>query len=340
MMTSNFAAWLTHPKSEQLEVGPAPLWTPGENEILLKNHALAVNPIDSSIQMFAYVPLDYPTILGHDVAGEVTAVGPNVSRFKEGDRVIGSTAGLATKRHGDNGFQAFSILKTNMCSKIPDDLSYANGVVIPLGLSTAAAGLFQDNFLHLNLPSEPRQKPTNKTLLIWGGSSSIGCNAIQLAVAAGYNVIVTASPRNFEYVRKLGATEAFDYNAPSIVDEIVKVLVDKDFVGIMDCIGPPAWEKCISTVDKSKGIKFIATTRPGFPKPPQDVTMQSVFATNIMNNEVGKAVWENYLPNALKTGAFVPAPEPLIAGKGLNSVQEALRLHRKGVSAKKVVVLL
>jgi NADPH:quinone reductase-like Zn-dependent oxidoreductase len=71
-------------------------------------------------------------------------------------------------------------------------------------MSTAACGLFQEDHLALQR-SSALPKPTSKTLLVWGGSTSVGSNAIQLAVAAGYEVFTTASPKNFDYVKKLGA---------------------------------------------------------------------------------------------------------------------------------------
>ena len=60
----------------------------------------------------------------------------------------------------------------------------------------------------------------------------------------------------------------------------------------------------------------------------------------IKDNQVGKAVYEDFLPGALKAGTFVPAPEPWVVGKGLESLQGAVDLVQKGVSAKKVVVSL
>ena len=68
--------------------------------------------------------------------------------------------------------------------------------------------------------------------------------------------------------------------------------------------------------------------------------MKQMFALSIRLNHVGRAVWEEYLPKALEKGSFVPAPEPLVAGHGLESVQVGVDLLRKGVSARKVVVTL
>ncbi len=87
-----------------------------------------------------------------------------------------------------------------MAAPIPHTMSYEAAAVLPLALST---GLFQTDQLALQYPSAT-PKPTGQTVLVWGGSTSVGSNAIQLAVAAGYEVITTSSPRNFDYVTKLG----------------------------------------------------------------------------------------------------------------------------------------
>ena len=122
--------------------------------------------MDGSLQTLGWGSFNYPTILGHDVAGEVVAVGPGVTRFKQGARVLGEPVGMVTKRNEENAFQAYTILKTNMASEIPDSMSFESAAVIPVGCSTAAAGLFQDEFLNLQLPTQPPQKPTGKTVLI------------------------------------------------------------------------------------------------------------------------------------------------------------------------------
>lgn len=340
-MAANSAAWLTAAKAKPLEVKPAPLWTPGENEILVRNHAVAINPVDGANQTIALFSLNYPAILGHDVAGEVVAVGPNVTNFEPGTRVLGHAVGLITKRDSDNAFQAYTILRTNMAAEIPDGISFENAAVVPLGFSTAACGLFEEAFLNLQLPTEPAAPSTGQTVLIWGGASSVGINAIQLAVAAGYSVITTASPKNFEYVKKFGASEALDYHSPTVVADLVAALKGKTMAGGLDCVGAAAWTACTSVVAQSSGAKFVATVKRGFPDPPAGVTMKQVFAINIKDSHVGHAVYQDFLPGALKAGTFVPAPEPIIAGKGLESVQGAIELYQKGgISANKIVVTL
>ncbi|EED12115.1 zinc-binding oxidoreductase CipB [Talaromyces stipitatus ATCC 10500] len=329
---NNAAAWLTEAKAHPFQVKEAPSYTPGENEILIKNHAVAINPVDGSLQSKAWWPMNYPTILGQDVAGETVQVGPNVTRFQPGDRVVGHAVGMATKRLQDNAFQAYTILQTNM-------ISYEDAAVLPLGLSTASSGLFQDEFLKLNLPTEPRQPSTGEVLLIWGGSGSVGSNAIQLGVAAGYEVITTASPKNFDYVKKLGASQVFDYNSATVAEDIVEALQGKTLAGAMDCIGFAATPLTVEVVANSQGSKFVSTVKGGF-NAPEGVTLKSVFGTTIKDNQVGKAIYEDYLPKALAAGTFIPAPNALVAGKGLESVQAAVDLQSRGTSAQKVVVSL
>lgn len=112
----------------------------------------------------------------------------------------------------EGAFQKYPVISADLAVKIPANISYEQAAVVPFGLATAASSLFQKGFLALDLPTVPARPSNGKTLLVWGGSSSVGCNAIQLAVLAGYEVFTTVSPRNFELVKKLGASQVFDHN--------------------------------------------------------------------------------------------------------------------------------
>ncbi|KAJ5918165.1 hypothetical protein N7454_010540 [Penicillium verhagenii] len=337
-MTTNSAAWLTEAKAHPFKVKEAPTYTPEANEVLVKNHAVAINPVDGSLQAQAWWSMDYPTILGQDVAGEVVAVGPNVTRFKAGDRVVGHAVGMATKRIQDNAFQAYTILQANMTSELPDNISYKAAAVLPLGLSTAAAGLFQDDFLKLQLPTEPR-RASGDALLIWGSAGSVGSNAIQLGVAAGYEVFTTSSPKNFDYVKTLGAAQVFDYNSPDVVEDLVNAFKGKTLAGAMDCVGFAGTPCTVEVLAKTDGRRFVSTVKGGF-QAPEGMTVKSVFGTTIKDNHVGKAIYEDFLPKALEAGSFIPAPAPLVSGSSLENIQAAVDLQAKGTSAQKVVVTL
>ncbi|KAJ5628447.1 Polyketide synthaseenoylreductase [Penicillium lividum] len=353
-MPSNRAAWLTARSVRPLEVKSAPYTSPSTNEIVIKNGAIAVNPVEWSQQlvgdmMFSWIK--YPFILGNDLAGEVVEVGPGVTRFKPGDRVLGHVLSMdpTVNKNSEGAFQEYTVVRANMASPIPDNLSYEEACVLLLGLSTAACALFQKDTLALNYPDAAATA---------GGSSSVGCNAIQLAAAAGYDVFTTASPKNFEYVTSLGASEVFDYRSKTVIPDIIGAFDGKKPVGAI-AIGNGSTEACIEILSKTNGSKFVAQV--SFPWPEKTpttalalfgammglmwwnlsiffksklkgVTAKFVFGSTLYNNEVGAIIYDDFLPDALAQGSFVTAPKPLVAGKGLEMIQEALDLHMKGVS--------
>ena len=372
-MPSNRAAWLTAKSARPLEVKSAPYTPPAANQIVVKNRAIAVNPVDWSKQllgnmMFSYIK--YPFVLGEDLAGEVVEVGKGVTRFRAGDRVLGHALAMDPKvnRSAEGAFQEYSVVQANMASPIPASLSYENACVLPLCLSTAACGLFQKDYLALDYPTtSPRDPKTQgKTLLVWGGSSAVGSNTIQLAAAAGYDVITTASPKNFGYVKGLGAREAFDYRSKTVVRDIIATLRTKETVGAV-AVGNSSTEACMEILAKSKGSKFVAQASFPWPEKTPSTTLglvgamlslvwwnlsvlfksklkgvkaKFIFGSTLAQNEVSQAIYDDFLPQALAQGSFIAAPDPLVVGKGLEYVQEGFDLHMKGVSAKKVVVSL
>ncbi|KAI9869828.1 MAG: hypothetical protein M1830_005050, partial [Pleopsidium flavum] len=274
-MPSNQAAWLTAKSATPLEVKKAQYTAPGENEIVVRNAAVAINPLDwikqgTGDMMCSWIK--YPFVMGSDLAGEVVEVGKGVTRFKIGDRVVGHAVGIdqRSNKSSEGAFQEYTVLRTHMTSPIPSSLSYEDACVLPLGLSTSACGMFMKDFLALPYPTvSPR--PNGKTLLVWGGSTSVGSNAIQLGVASGHEVITTASPKNFEYVRRLGAVQVFDYNSPTVVRDIIEAFRDRESAGAL-AIGNGSMKPCLDILGASRGKKFVAqasVTLPGeFPSSP------------------------------------------------------------------------
>jgi len=367
-MPPNTAACLTASKSKPLEVKSAPYTSPRENEIVIKNGAVAINPIDWLIQetgSIGFPWITYPFTPGSDVAGEVVEVGRAVTRFKVGDCVVGHALGLSKGHSSAEGaFQTYTVLLAHMASPIPNTLSYESAAVLPLGLSTAACGLFQTDQLALQYPSTS-PKPTGKTLLVWGGATSVGSNAIQLAVAAGYEVITTASPRNFDYVKKLGASQVFDYNSKTVVDDLIHAFEGKTIAGALS-IGHGAADACLDILRDCKGNKFISMATYPVPSPPpkhfvllltvlsfaswsiicwfksraRQIRTKFIHGSTLVDNGVGKVIYEDFLPKALAEGTYLAAPDPIVVGKGLEYIQAGFDLQKKGVSAKKVVVSL
>ncbi|KAJ0117500.1 zinc-binding oxidoreductase [Diaporthe amygdali] len=378
MPPSNKAAWLQKPKA-RLTVSSAPYTQPGPNEIVIRSRAIAVNLCDWAKQdlgdmIFPWVK--YPFVLGEDVAGEVVEVGSSVSAFQIGDRVLGHAFGADNKSAGasEGAFQEYVVLQARLVARIPDAVTFERACVLPVCLSTAASGIHCEKYMGLSLPSiqnySPKEgKKAGKVLVVWGASTAVGMNCVQLGVAAGYTVIATAGKHNFDYVRSLGAHEVFDYRSAGCVGDIIKA-TQKIGTGCAGAVAIGAWSiiPCIDIVSaccKGTDKKYVAQMSLIGPGPPQPgalnlmswlaqvswawattlvkkslkgVKVEFVWGSDLYNDGVAEAVYGDFLPSALAQGRFVPAPEPQIVGHGLDKVQEAFEVGKKGVSAKKIVV--
>jgi NADPH:quinone reductase-like Zn-dependent oxidoreductase len=288
-----------------------------------------------------------------------------------GARVLGHAVGIekAHNRPAEGAFQLYTVLSSHMVSPIPEAMSYEAASVLPLGLSTAACALFQKDFLGLQPPSLDGGS-TGRCVIVWGGSTSVGSNAIQLAVAAGYDVVTTASPRNFDYVKGLGAKGAFDYNSPTVIADMTRWLAGRTVAGAV-AIGVGSTSACIDVLGHGQGERFIAVASP--PTSLDDVPTGAgrlgrlapaiarmltgnitlaikarrggvrtkfIWGGALVGNEVGPMIYETFLPRALAEGRYVAAPAAKVVGQGLEAIPTALDLHLKGVSASKLVVTL
>jgi len=258
------AAWLRR-HGARLDVGPAPDPIPGPDELVVANHAVAVNPVDWIVQDIGRMIFPWikpPFVLGSDLAGEVVHVGSDVFRFSVGDRVLAHAGGIDKSRNSaaEGSFQDRTLVLERMTSPIPATMSYQDAAVLPLGLSTAACGLFQQDHLGLAHP-RATPVPTGQTVLIWGGSSSVGSNAIQLAVAAGYDVLTTASPRNTDYVMSLGAGKVYDHHSPTVVADAIAALRGRTVAGAL-AIGEGSARACSDVIAASEGRKFVSIVTP------------------------------------------------------------------------------
>lgn len=337
-MVPNTAAYLTATKAS-LDIKESPLPKPKEFELVIRTRAVAINPVDYWQQMMGpdvFKWLSYPAILGYDVAGEVEATGSGVTKFKAGDRVAGLTS--------SGGFQEHVVLSEHMASAIPDSLAYESAAVLPMGVSVATKALFHKDHLNMDLPpAAGSPAPKGQTVLVWGGATSVGSNAIQLATAAGYEVVTTASPHNFDYCRRLGASQVFDYSSPAVKDELVAAFRGKVVAGavanggIVPATYPGIVEACAAVVLSTEGSKTLAMTMvPAFPIPEG---VEAKFVNELRHDEqLASEIFHGFLPSALAAGGYAVAPEAEVVGKGLNAIQGAMDTLKQGVSAKKIVV--
>lgn len=164
-------------------------------------------------------------------------------------------------------YQLYCAVEESLATKLPDNVSFSEGCVLPLALSTAAASIYQKENLGLPFPTlDP--KPNGKAVLIWGGSSSVGSCAIQMAKASGFEVATTCSTKNFEYCKKVGADWIFDHTSDAVVEDIVSALKGKEFGGAFDTVFPPETiMKCAEIAHQLGGNKHVATVLIGPPTP-------------------------------------------------------------------------
>ncbi|KAK7421082.1 hypothetical protein QQX98_002440 [Neonectria punicea] len=372
-MSSYKAAYLRGPDKSPVAVLSAPAYKPGPNELLIRIRAVAVNLVDAFKQVAGKMMLEwleYPLILGSDVAGEVIETGSGVSRFQKGDRVVALALGMDRrgKRPEEGAFQEVVVARDFLTAKIPQNVGFADAVVLPLGACTAACGLFQKDQLALDpLHAKKERVHTGKTVLIWGASTSVGNNAVQLAVGAGYHVIATASPKNWDVVRRLGAAEVFDYRSLTAAQDIVAAFEGRQCVGALT-IGQGSLGSCIDIVKQIPcATQFVAQASIDMPGPfpttalarlpfvvrflwgklamqykvwRSGVGCKFIFGSDLVEWDAKDGMVFRFLEDALREGEYVTMPEAMIVGNGLDRIQEGLDVIREGVSSKKVVVTL
>jgi NADPH:quinone reductase-like Zn-dependent oxidoreductase len=211
--------------AEQLHLGDIPTPQPAENEVQIQILYTAVNPVDWKIReglMKNFLPHEFPLILGWDAAGTVKSVGKNVKKFKAGDEVYAYCRKPIVQWGTYAEYVCFDA--DNIALK-PKNINFSQAAAIPLAGLTAWQALF--DFAKLK---------KGETILIHAGAGGVGSLAIQFAKYAGAKVITTASRQNHDYVKKLGADYAIDYQSSNFVDEVKKLLPDGLDV-VFDTIG-------------------------------------------------------------------------------------------------------
>jgi NADPH:quinone reductase-like Zn-dependent oxidoreductase len=162
------------------------------NQILVRVHAAAINPIDWKLlngNLSLIIRFSFPHIPGKDVAGVVVDVGSSVKHLKVGDKIYGNL-------HSDEGTYAEYVRgNESQFALKPSNLTMVEAAAVPLACETSYQVLF--------IKASPRVGPGSK-VFVCGGASATGWYALQLAKAAGAHVATTCSQRNFSLMEKLG----------------------------------------------------------------------------------------------------------------------------------------
>src|SRR5881628_47349 len=199
--------------------------TAGDDEILIKVRAAAVNPLDLLFRGTSYMvrmitglrkPKD--TRLGVDVAGQVEAVGRNVTQFKPGDAVFGTCKGA---------FAEYVCASESAVVVKPDNVAFEQAASVPIAALTALQGLRLGGLGLGGLGDKGHIQPGQK-VLINGASGGVGTFAVQIAKSFGADVTGVCSTRNVGLVQSLGADHVIDYTKEDFTkgDQKYDVILD------------------------------------------------------------------------------------------------------------------
>ncbi len=245
-----------HGGPETMRYGDTPDPVAGPGEVVVDVHAASVNAADYKVRLGggAYSGasnLKFPYILGRDFSGTVASLGAGVTDFAVGDAVFG------VMDAGIEGCYAEKVkIKADIIARKPAKLDHAEAAAMALTSLTAIWAL----------EDTARLKP-GETILIQGGAGGVAGFAIQLAKHIGATVITTASARNHDYVRGLGAERVIDYNT----EDFTKTVADCDVV--FDTVGGDVQARSYDVLKPGGRLVHIAPAPAGFQPSRKDVEL-------------------------------------------------------------------
>ncbi len=218
---------------EVMQVEDIPVPGVGPNGLLVRIHASSVNPVDWKLRKGLLKPVidvRFPVIWGMDFSGVVEQIGSAVTLFKPGDEVYGFKDGRVGKTFRGT-YAEFAVVPEKAAALKPAALTYEEAASIPLAALTAWQALVKYGRIK-----------NGHRVLIHAGAGGVGVFAIQIAKAFGAYVAATASARNQNFLRELGADLAIDYQTEKFEDR------DSGYDLVLDGVGKSVWRKSFSAL--------------------------------------------------------------------------------------------
>jgi len=218
--------------SEKLVLETISRPAPKGDEVLVKVHFAAVNPVDWKFRagfLKEYMPIELPYLPGIDLSGTIEEVGAEVKTLKKGQAVFGIAKGA---------YAEYAVASANDVTIKPDNLSFEMAATIPVGALTAWQAV------------EDAGVKSGQTVIVLGAAGGVGLSAVQFARIRGARVFGTASSANLDFVKSLGA-ETIDYTKGS--QGMVK---DADI--LIDTVGGETLEKAMSLLKKGGVVVTVA----------------------------------------------------------------------------------
>ncbi|KUI58304.1 hypothetical protein VP1G_05590 [Cytospora mali] len=319
-------------------------------EVGIKITATAINPVDWKIRDYKFFIKDYPAVLGSDAAGEIAAVGPDVTGFSVGDRVF--FQGIISK-YDSSTFQQYAKIPAALVAKTPKNITDEEAGGISLATVAGVTALYDKTGHGLKAPWDEggNQAGKGKAIVIIGGSSSVGQYAIQLAKLSGFEKIITnSSAKHLDFLKSLGADVVLDRAQKNSPEDFKDAVGDLPLAFVFDTIS----EKDTQI----QGVKILGATKT---ENSHVIVVQGVNAeaADLGQSQEPKVVVKQvlglgsspalrYLSEPLvkhlggedgyiAKGSFVPN-RPLVIDGGLNNIEEAFAKNKNGVSGVKVVI--
>ncbi len=227
---------------EEMKLEEIPVPEPGPGEVLIKNRAAALNFYDILLIQGRYqIKPPLPFTPGSEVAGEIAAIGPDVSGFAVGDRVQAMALG--------GGFSEYSLAQAGKTFRVPDQMSFTE--------AAAMIVIYQTSYFALK--NRTVVKP-GEWLLVHAGAGGVGLSAVQIGKAEGARVIATAgSAEKLDVCLSQGAEHALDYSDESWVDQVKTITGGRGADIIYDPVGGDIFDlstRCIATEGRLLVIGF------------------------------------------------------------------------------------
>ncbi|KDE06882.1 hypothetical protein MVLG_02770 [Microbotryum lychnidis-dioicae p1A1 Lamole] len=315
-----------------------PVPSPEKGEVLIKNVAVASNPKDWKLPY--YIP-DYAAVEGNDVAGFVEQVGEGVTKFKVGDKVAAFTEMRGGDRTG--AYQQYSIAPSHTTFHLGPETSFEDGSTLTLAYMTAVIGVYQR--LGLPQPGQKKEGSKKEGLLIWGGATTVGYFAIQLAKMSGLYVVAVAGS-SAPLLSSLGVDEILDYRNKShedLVSEIRKAY-DGQLHYAFDVVSENDTLETIAEAFQGRSGAKATYTLTYDDKVLDEIKEKGVETVRTLVGTAhggdSEALSEEYFDKVgrwVEEGSFKPMKVTIVPG-GLGGVKEGLRRLQEGeVRGEKLV---
>ena len=299
------------------------------NQVVIQVKATAVNPVDWKQAAYNFfLPDPLPAALGCDVAGIVMQASTDSAHLL-GKRVVAYMGADKTTHATDRGAYVEQVLMdADVVAEVPDSVSYADAATLPVGALTAS-------FLLHQFPS----LPPGSWVLVWGASSSVGFNCVQLAKKKGFKVIAVASSKHKQLIDSIGADGFVDYRTDNVEEKVTEILGSDKLNVAADTIGEPdTFGSCASLVaafgDPAVALTVSSTGFDGVA--PEGVKKAPVLFAKALDIEEERNVMKGFLANFAD---LKPLPVRLIKGPfAAATVEEGFKASQAGASGEKIVI--